>query len=325
MWGGIKNTINESEGNSGVELNLLFMSRLQKYLDNPLLIGYALLMHYGRWIPDRAYLKLQYYFYMGKRLDLRNPKTFTEKIQWLKLYNRKDEYHRLVDKYEVKDVVASIIGEEYVIPTLGVWDSFDEIDFSKLPDQFVLKTTNGGGGGGVIVCKNKEMFNKKDARTRLNRSLATDLYSVYREWSYKNMKKRIIAEQYLEDETGELRDYKFFCFHGKVKMFKIDFDRFICHHANYYDIQGNILPFGESYFPPVPDKKIELPTNLVDMISISEKLSKNIPFLRVDLYNVNGKIYFGELTFYPSAGLGCFTPEEWDLRLGELIKLDGKN
>ena len=297
------------------------MSRLQKYLDNPLLIGYALLMHYGRWIPDRAYLKLQYYFYMGKKLDLRNPKTFTEKIQWLKLYNRREEYHRLVDKYEVKDVVASIIGEEHVIPTLGVWDSFDEIDFSKLPDKFVLKTTQGSHSS--LICRDKCDFDKGKAEKLFKAWLRTSPYNNFREWAYKGIKPRILAEQYIELEEGkDLVDYKFYCFAGEPLYCQVIKDRTVqetidffyrdWRHQEFFGLQADVTQSKET---------IARPVNYDKMLEIARKLSKGVPFLRVDLYNLEGKIYFGELTFYPAAGLGYFTPEEWNMRLGKLINL----
>ena len=311
------------------------MGRLQKYLDHPLLIGYALLMRYGRWIPDKLYLRLQYYFYMGKKLDLRNPKTFTEKIQWLKLYNRKKEYHQLVDKYEVKGVVAPIIGEDHVIPTLGVWDSFDEIDFSKLPDKFVLKTTQGSHSS--LICRNKCDFDKGKAEKLFKVWLRTSPYDKFREWVYKGIKPRILAEQYLELEEGEdLVDYKFYCFAGEPLYCQVIKDRTTQEtidffdrdwiHQEFFGLQSKITQ-SKITQSKITQSKITIarPINYDKMLEIAGKLSKGVPFLRVDLYNLEGKIYFGELTFYPAAGLGYFTPEEWNLRLGDLIKLNGKD
>ena len=271
---------------------------------------------------DKLYLKMLYRIRMGKPLNLNDPQTFTEKIQWLKLYNRKPEHTTMVDKNAVKDYVAKRIGEEYIIPTIGVWNRPEDIDFSTLPERFILKTTHGGGGGGISICRGKATFNKEEALAHLRQSLKQNIYSVYKEWPYKNVPHRIIAEEYVEDTTlKELRDYKFYCFNGKCRCFKVDYDRFIEHHANYYDLNCNILPFGETAFPPQYDKHIELPQNLNKMMELAEKLSEKEPFLRVDFYNVDGNIYFGELTFFPFSGLSKFTSEEWNKKLGEWIEL----
>lgn len=281
------------------------------------------------WLPDAIYLKLLYRFKMGHRLDLKNPHTFTEKIQWLKLYNRKPEYTTMVDKYAVKQYVANIIGEEYIIPTLGVWDKPEDIDWDSLPNQFVLKTTHGGGGCGVVICKDKTTFDKASAIAKLKESMASDIYSGLREWPYKNVPKRIIAEKFMAPEkspdsvlkSSELLDFKFFCFNGKVRFFKVDFGRFVEHHANYYSPEGDLLEFGEQGLEPDPNYPIELPDNLKEMISLAEKLSANEPFLRVDLFNVNGRIFFGELTFYPASGMIPWTTEEADKEIGKYLKL----
>lgn len=281
----------------------------------------AILQRMAILIPDRLYIRLLFRLKMGYPLDLKNPQTFNEKLQWMKLYDRKPEYTKLVDKYQVKQYVAAAIGKQYIIPTLGVWDRFEDIDFSSLPEQFVLKTTHGGGGGGVVVCRNKSTFDIDNARDKIVSSLKNDIYRSLREWPYKDVPKRIIAEKYIHDGNDELRDYKFFCFNGHVKCFKIDFNRFIDHHANYYNPDGNLLPFGEECYLPDYSKTLEIPDNLHDMIELAESLSKGHPFLRVDLYNTKGKIYFGELTFFPASGLGKFTSPEWDSQLGEYINL----
>lgn len=423
---------------------------------------------------DEMYLKLLYLFELHKWPNLKHPCTFNEKIQWLKLHDRKPEYTIMVDKYAVKDYVAGIIGEEYIIPTLGVWDRFDDIDFDELPRQFVLKTTHGGGGMAVVICKDKNTFDKVKARHILERSLRSDIYTDYREWPYKNVPKRIIAEKYMQadDDDGltdykihnfngipkvilvcrerfadspmaetfftdewekldiirpghpnptckqpenleellklarvlskdipfvrtdfytiggkayfgeitfypasglapfspdtfdeefgqwlwlpldvkdcnnvegnvliynelksvflllsiqkreaDLRDYKFFCFNGIVKFFKIDFGRFTDHHANYYDTDGRLLPFGEAAYSPQPDVDIHIPSTVKNMVMVAEKLSKGIPFLRVDLYSIHGRVFFGEITFYPASGLGKIVPDGWDEKIGSRLKL----
>ena len=271
-------------------------------------------------LSDEKYLKIMYWASMHKKLNLSNPRSFNEKIQWLKLYDRKPEYTQMVDKYEAKRYVADRIGNQYIIPTLGVWNHFDEIDFDSLPNQFVLKCTHDSGG--LVICRDKNKLNLNEAKKKIEKSLATNYYYNGREWPYKNVKPRIIAEKYMEDkETKELRDYKFFCFGGEVRCFKVDFDRFIEHHANYYDKDKNLLKFGEANYPPVYSREIEMSSNIDTMISFAEQLSKNIPFLRADFYDVDGKTYFGELTFYPASGFGNFTSEEWDNVLGKWIEL----
>lgn len=274
------------------------------------------------WKHDKSYLYIVFYLKMGSRLHWKNLLTFNEKLQWLKLYDRNPDYTRLVDKAAVKDYVADKIGKEHVIETIGLYDTPEEIDFDRLPNQFVLKTTHGGGGGGVVVCKDKNRFNIDEARKRLRKSLDSDIYMFYREWPYKNVPKKIIAEEYVESEDGDLRDYKFFCFNGEPKFLKVDFGRFVEHHANYYDLEWNLLPFEESDVPRDPKHQEIQPDDFEKMVDFARKLSQGHRFLRVDLYNVNGRIYFGELTFYPASGLGTFNPQEWDWNLGDMIQLN---
>lgn len=280
-----------------------------------------LLLKFTFCLSDKQYLKALFMYRFGYSLDLKNPKTFCEKLQWLKLYDRKPEYARMVDKYEVKKYVADKIGNEYIIPTLGVWDAPEDIEWEELPNQFVLKTTHGGGGNGVIVCKDKTKLDIKAVCKQLHKSLSSDLYKTFREWPYKNVSKRIIAESFLASPSGELEDYKFFCFNGKVKCFKIDFGRFVEHHANYYSPEGELLPFGEKGLEPDPNHIEIMLENLNEMISLAEQLSDGFKFLRVDLYNIKGKIYFGELTFYPAAGLGELVPDEWNEKICGFINI----
>lgn len=294
-------------------------------LHKPSVLGVAVLLRLSPIIPDKLYLKLMFRLQMGYRMDFKAPKTFNEKLQWLKLYNRNPEYTRIVDKLEVKEYVATIIGDEYVIPTLGVWSQPEDIDFESLPEMFVLKTTHGGGSNGVIVCRDKSKLDKGKIASSLRESLQQNIYRAFKEWPYKGVKPRIIAEQYMEDsETKELRDYKFFCFNGRVEYYKVDFDRFVGHKANYFDRSGLLMEFGEEVCPPNYDKRIEMPSNLSDMMNIAEKLSQNIPFVRVDLYSVNQRVYFGEMTFFPASGFGRFTEQQWDRKLGDLISLELK-
>ena len=299
------------------------MLSLKKYIKNPRFFFLGIFRKCAKYIHnDRLYLQLRYFLESGDKLNLKHPKTFNEKLNWLKLYNRKPEYIKMVDKFAVKDYVADKIGEEYVIPTIGVWNTPDEINIESLPNKFVLKTTHGGGGSGVLICKDKATFDVSSAISKLNKAMKSDIYTSYREWPYKNVSRKIIAEQYLVDESEqELKDYKFFCFNGQVKFCKVDFDRFIEHRANYYNTSWDLLPFGENVCPPMFDKELYCPPNFNKMINLAQRLSKDIPFVRIDLYNINGRIYFGEITFFPAAGMGIFHPIEWNQRIGEWIKL----
>lgn len=271
-------------------------------------------------LPDSLYLRLAYWLRIGQSLHLGNPQTFNEKLQWLKLNDRKPIYATLVDKYEVKNYVASIIGDQYIIPTLGIWNDFDDIDFDALPDQFVLKCTHDSGG--LVICKDKSQLDKIAAKKKLIKLLKKNYYYHGREWPYKNVKPRIIAEKYMEDHsTSELRDYKFFCFGGTAKCYKVDFDRFVSHKANYFTPDGELMKVGEEVCPPDFEKEIPAPDNLGKMKEFAEKLSATLPFLRADFYDVDGKVYFGELTFYPASGFGKFIFDGNDELLGSWIKL----
>ena len=273
-----------------------------------------------KYLTDKAFLKFKYRLYTGKKLNLDNPQSFNEKLQWLKLYNREDIYTTMVDKYEVKKYVADIIGEEYIIPTLGVYDNFDDIDFEKLPNEFVIKCTHDSGG--LVIVKDKSKLDKKNAKKKINKSLKKNFYYIGREWPYKNIVPRIIIEKYMVDESGyELKDYKFFCFNGKVKMMFIATDRNASTDTcfDFYNEKFEHLPFTNGH--PNSTKKIKKPHNFDEMIILAEKLSKGIPHVRVDFYNINGKIYFGELTFFHWSGFVPFDPEEWDNKLGEMIDI----
>lgn len=273
-----------------------------------------------KYLPDKLALKIQYKNIFLKDLDLENPKTFNEKLQWLKLYNRKPEYTKMVDKYEAKKYVASVIGEEYIIPTYGVWDSFDDIDFDELPNQFVLKCTHGSGD--VIVVKDKNDFDMSIAKEKIEKSLATNYYKIGREWPYKNVKPRIIAEKFIEDDSNGLRDYKVFCFNGKAKIMLIASDRFTADEPrfDYFDRNFNLMDF-EWTHPKSTSNLPEKPACFEEMFEFAETLAKGSPHLRVDFYEVSGKIYFGELTFFHAGGFTPFNPEEWDYELGSWIDL----
>lgn len=274
----------------------------------------------SRLIPDRIYLQIVYFKHFRRFINFNNPKTFNEKIQWLKLNYRNEEYTKLVDKYRVKQYITKLIGEEYVIPTLGVWNNVDDIDFKSLPEKFVLKCNNDSGG--IVICKNKKDFDEAKAKSFLKERLKNNGYWYGREWPYKNVKPCIIAEKYMEDSISKnIKDYKFFCFNGSMEFFDIDIDRFIEHRANYYDRNGNFLPFGKTYCPPDYTKKIEMPKNLDKMIELAETISHNTVLSRIDFYEIDGQVYFGEITFYPGSGFSPFTDEKWDYKLGDMIDL----
>lgn len=274
----------------------------------------------SRLIPDRIYLQIVYFKHFRRFINFNNPKTFNEKIQWLKLNYRNEEYTKLVDKYRVKQYITKLIGEKYVIPTLGVWNNVDDIDFKSLPEKFVLKCNNDSGG--IVICKNKKDFDEAKAKSFLKERLKNNGYWYGRECPYKNVKPCIIAEKYMEDSISkDIKDYKFFCFNGSMEFFDIDIDRFIEHRANYYDRNGNFLPFGKKYCPPDYTKKIEMPKNLGKMIELAETISHNTVLSRIDLYEIDGQVYFGEITFYPGSGFSPFTDEKWDYKLGDMIDL----
>ena len=273
-----------------------------------------------RIIPSKLYLKILFRIKMKKKLDFKNPKTYSEKLQWLKIYNHNDIYSKMVDKYEVKEIVKNIIGEEYVIPTYGVYNSFDEIDFKKLPNQFVIKCTHDSGG--LSICDNKKDFNYEAAKRKINNSLHKNYYYRRREWPYKNVKPRIIIEKYMVDkQDNELRDYKFFCFNGRVEIMFIASNRQGegDTYFDFYDREFNHLDIinGHPNAPSIPHK----PKNYDLMIRLAEKLSKGLPHVRVDFYETNNKVYFGEMTFFHWSGLMPFKPEEWDYKLGNMLDL----
>lgn len=298
------------------------MSKLCKLLKNPLKPFAKILERLSPYVRnDEAYLRWYYFFCMKKRLNLTSPTTYNEKINWLKLYNRNPFYTTLVDKLKVKDVVAQKIGDEHVIKTLGVWKHAEDIDWDKLPDRFVLKTTQGGGNVGIMICRDKSSFDKSKAVANMNAALKQNLYYSSREWPYKDVEPMIFAEEYMEDEHGELRDYKFFCFNGKCKMLFVATERQTREEPffNFFDENYNPLPFKQEHpvNPVIPEK----PEGFDEMKRIAEELSKGLPHVRMDLYVINGKVYFGEYTFYHFGGAMPFEPAEWDYKIGEWLQL----
>ena len=299
------------------------MGKLLKVIQNPKKIIDFLAYHkWYNWLPDKPYLKLMYWTYLGKKLNLDNPKTFNEKLQWLKLNERKDIYTTMVDKYEVKNYVAERIGEQYIIPTLGVWDNFDDIDFEKLPNQFVLKCTHDSGG--LVVCKDKSKLDIKAAKNKINKCLKKNYYYHGREWPYKNVKPRIIAEEFVKLDGENCAEYKFFCFNGKVKCILVckgdahgmgDMQR----TNDFLDIDFNRLDLKVLF--PHSTTELTKPKELDRLIEIAETFAKDIPHVRFDTYLVYDKIYFGEMTFFHNSGFEPFEPEEWDYTFGSWIEL----
>ena len=274
---------------------------------------------YNRWSDERV-IKKKFKLKFGYDLDLENPQTFNEKLQWLKLYDRKPEYSLMVDKYEAKKLAADKIGEEYLIPTLGVWESFDDIDFSKLPEKFVLKCTHDSGS--IVICKNKAAFDVDAARKKLSKAMKRNYYYGEREWPYKSLKPRIIAEEFMVDgKTEELRDYKFFCFNGEAKMLFIATGRQSGEEVkfDFFDMDFNHLPIKNGH--PNATTPPEKPETFEQMKEIAAKLSEGIPQVRVDLYEINGRIYFGELTFAHFGGFVKIEPKEWDEKMGKWVLL----
>jgi len=272
-------------------------------------------------LPDPLFLRLMYYAKRQRWLNLRHPESFNEKLHWIKLYDRDPMYTRLVDKYEVRKYVARTVGDSYLIPLLGVYDAFDEVDFDGLPHQFVLKCTRGSG---AIICTDKSRFDIPAARREIERSFKLNYYWIWREWPYKDVRPRIICEEYKTDESRtQLKDYKFYCFGGEPIIIQVDYDRFSGHKRNIYDTRWNYMPVKIQY-PTDPSTVIPRPRRLDDMLELSRRLSRNIPFVRVDLYCAYESVYFGEMTFFPEAGYVKTEPEEFELEMGRWIRLPQK-
>lgn len=282
--------------------------------------GFVKKIRYGlRFLPDGVYCQLNYFGHFHRFANLKNPKTYNEKLNWLKLHDHNPAYTKLVDKYEVKPIIARLIGEEYVIPTLGVWDSFDQIDFDALPDQFVLKCTHDSEG--IVIVKDKAALNMEAAREKIENALKQNFFYIGREWPYKGVKPRIIAEQYMEDHVdGELRDYKFFCFDGEPKAMFIATDRAVDDvKFDYFDLDFHHLDIKQKY----PNAgMVRKPVTFDKMIELAGVISRGFPHVRVDFYEVDGRLYFGEFTLYHFSGFMPFQPEKWDRIFGEWLKID---
>lgn len=297
--------------------------RIKKILKNPLNLFMTLgIRGCFNWMPDRTYLQIAYFCGTLKKLHLDQPKLFNEKLQWLKLHDRRDIYTEMVDKYLAKSIAAEVLGEGHIIKTYGIWDTFDEIDFDKLPDSFVLKCTHDSGS--IVICRDKTCLDREKAKHILSQGLRRNYFYAGREWPYKNVKPRIIGEEYMTDESGtELKDYKLHTFSGKVKLIEVDYGRFSKHRRNFYDCAWNYLPF-TTKFPTDPKHQFKRPDCLSSLIHTAESLADYAgtpPYLRVDLYLIHNQIVFGEFTFYHGGGLEKFTPEEWNLKVGAMVDI----
>ena len=302
------------------------MNNINKFINDSSYRFYILRRISGlKWLSDENYIKLSYKMKMGKDLDLERPQLFSEKMQWLKLYNRDPRYSKMVDKYQAKEYVKNIIGEEYIVPTYGIWDSFNDIDFEILPEKYVLKCTHDSGG--LAICRDKRTFDIEHARKVITHSLKQNYYWAGREWPYKNVKPRILAEKYLQ-QSGEnnqrgLIDYKFFCFNN-VPLFTY-ISRGLEHHPtaeiSFYDMDGKEMSFHRSDYKPFHNAV--MPSNFQEMKQIVDCLANEInsPFVRIDLYSINNQIYFSEITFSPCGGMIPFEPKSADNELGKLLKL----
>ena len=280
---------------------------------------------YTSLLPDRIYLKKLYKKRMGEELNLKAPKSYTEKLNWLKLHDRNPAYTLMVDKFGVREYISEKIGEEYLVPLIGSWSSVEDIDFTQLPNEFVLKCNHDNG---IIVCNNKENLDVDNVKKELQFHLNRDYYKKAREWPYKNVDRKIICEQFMKNTDGDpLVDYKLFCFNGVPRFVMVNSDRFSKDtklKTDIYDMEWNYMNMQDGPYPMAGDV-FEKPECLEEMRFLAEKLSKGIPFVRVDFNYWNKQLYFGELTFYHSAGFESFQPKEWDNKLGEWLKLPTKN
>lgn len=299
---------------------------LKRVAKNPYVLVYWLCKYSGlSRLSDYVFLKTHWRLHMGYPLDLESPRTFAEKLQWIKLYDRNPIYTTMVDKFAVKDYVANIIGPEYIIPNLGIWDVPEDIDFDVLPEQFVLKCNHDSGS--LVICKDKGNLDRVATVKKLRHALGRNYYILTREWPYKNVKRRILAEPYLAElASDDLIDYKFFCINGQPCFCQVIKDRSTSETIDFFDMNWNHMNF-IGLNPAVSkhsETVIKKPKNFEKMVEFAEKLSAGIPFVRVDFYNIDGKIYFGELTFFPANGMGRFEPKEWDKRIGEMLQLPAR-
>lgn len=304
---------------------MFILKKLRKFLFDPYSrFNYLSNRNFYNKLSDEKYLKKKFKYIMGYDLNLEFPQTFNEKLQWLKINDRNDDYCKMVDKYEVKKYVSNLIGEKYIIPTIGIYNCWDEIDFKELPNEFVIKCTHDSGG--IVICKNKKTFDEKSAKKKINKSLRYNYFYSGREWPYKNVKPRIIIEKYMEDSSqNTMRDYKFFCFDGKPEIMYLSegLENHNTARMSFFDMNFELTTCKRKDYRLLnycPSK----PVNFELMKKFSEILSKNIPHVRIDFYEINGNLYFGEITFFTASGFIPFEDKRWDSKLGNLIKINTK-
>lgn len=299
----------------------IFKRKIHTVINNPKSVIIKVLYFISPLLADKLYLKILFRLRLGHKLDLKNPTTYNEKLQWLKLYYRKPIMTKMVDKYEAKQLIKDMVGEQYVVKNYGVWNTFDEIDFNSLPSQFVLKTTHDQGG--VVMCKDKSKFDFKNARKKLNKHLKRKHFYLSREWPYKDVSPRILAEEFLNSKGDmSFKDYKFYCFNGTPKIMYVSMGKEQGRMTfDYYDMDFNLFDIQR---PSIPNSgvKTEKPEDFELMIQLAKIISSNFPHVRVDFYEIQGKVYVGELTFFQGGGLMPFIPEKWDTILGNWIDLN---
>ena len=273
-----------------------------------------------KYVPTRIILPIYYEHHMHRKLNLKNPKTFSEKLQWLKIYYKDPIMTKLVDKIEVREYIKKTLGEEYLFPIIGIYDKFEDIDFNCLPQKFVMKCNHDSGS--YVICANKDTFDIQNAKNKINEHLKQNYYYYWREWPYKNIKPKILVEEYMEDiSSHDCTDYKFLCFEGKVDNVLVCSERQRGVKFHYFDKQWNFKKYNYEGLRETDDFSMPKPEKFDEMIEIAEKLAGDFPCIRVDLYYINHKIYFGELTFFPNAGFNADLLDETDYFFGEKIKL----
>lgn len=301
------------------------IKELKKFINNP--SGYIVYLNQHEnykmapRIPDWIYIKAWYKNRTGQKLHIVRPKELNEKMQWLKIHDRNPEFSSMADKAIAKEYLKKMIGDQYIIPTLGVWDSFDDIDFNKLPNEFVLKCTHDSGS--IVICRDKPTFDMEAAKAKLNDRLSRNYFWGKREWPYKNVKPRIIGEPLLKNKDGSpLVDYKFYCYGGKPRYFMYSLGEAEHNVRNHkFDMDLNSIDYKFKVKPAISVDEIHLPSNIREMIKLVEKLCKGIQHIRVDLYNIDGKIYAGELTFFSGAGILNICSKEYSDELASYITL----
>lgn len=293
-----------------IEGNLTFYEKVLRYLVN----------HYERYLTDRQLIRCRFRIIFHRPIHLRKPQTFYEKIQWLKLHDRKEVYHQMADKYLMREYVSQHIGDDYLVPLVGHWEKPEDIDFDSLPKEFALKCTHDSQS--AVICKDKSVLDWKKICYDLSQALSVDYSRLGREWAYHDLKPSLIAEERLVDETeNDLKDYKVFCFNGEPKFIQVDYDRFVDHKRRFFDLEWNYIEGLKITYPDDLSINIPKPFCLDKMIELSAKLSKDMKFLRVDWYVTKEKLYIGELTFYPGCGFEPIEPYEYDVKWGNWIKL----